>query len=44
LTANTSHDGILGSVWRVKYTTTGTYGGSTVLAVDIYSNHGLIPQ
>ena len=44
LTANTSHDGILGSVWRVKYTTTGTYGGSTTLTVDVLSNFGLIPQ
>lgn len=44
LTANTSHDGILGSLWRTKYTSTGTYGGSTTLAVDIYSNFGLIPQ
>jgi len=34
LAANTAKDGIFGSQWRVKYTTTGTYAGTT-LQVDI---------
>ena len=34
LAANTSKDGVVGSLWRVKYTTTGTYVGTT-LEVDI---------
>lgn len=35
LTADTVHDGIIGSLWRTKLTTTGTYGGSTTLTVDV---------
>lgn len=35
LTANTSKDGILGPLLRVKYSSTGTYAGNTTLAVDI---------
>lgn len=35
LTANTAKDGLLGQFWRVKYTTTGTYAGSTILRVDV---------
>lgn len=35
LTANTVHDGIIGPLWRTKLTTTGTYGGSTTLTVDV---------
>jgi hypothetical protein len=35
LAANTAQDGIVGSQWRVKYTTTGTYAGNTTLRVDI---------
>ena len=35
LAANTSKDGFLGPLWRVKYTTTGTYAGGTVLRVDV---------
>ena len=35
ISANTAKDGILGSQYRVKYTTTGTYGGSTTLQVDV---------
>lgn len=27
-------DGVFGTVWRVKYTTTGTYAGGTVLRID----------
>ena len=36
LTANTAKDGILGSLYRVKYTTVGTYAGGTTLQVDAY--------
>jgi hypothetical protein len=35
LAANTALDGILGPRFRVKYSTTGTYGGATSLSVDI---------
>lgn len=35
LTANTVHDGIIGSLWRTKLTTVGTYAGNTSLSVDI---------
>lgn len=35
LADNTVKDGIIGPQWRLKYTTTGTYAGSTVLAVDL---------
>lgn len=34
LTANTANDGMIGNFLRVKYTTTGTYAGNTVLRVD----------
>jgi hypothetical protein len=34
MASNTSKDGIIGSQWRVKYTTTGTYVGTT-LEVDL---------
>ena len=34
LSANTCKNGILGDKFRVKYTTTGTYAGSTTLAVN----------
>ncbi|MBT9173443.1 MAG: hypothetical protein DDT21_01844 [Syntrophomonadaceae bacterium] len=34
LTANTSRSGILGDKFRVKYTTTGTYAGSTTLTIS----------
>ena len=30
MAANTSKDGIIGSQWRVKYSSTGTYVGSTL--------------
>lgn len=33
LASNTSVDGILGDLWRVKYTSTGTYVGATTLQV-----------
>lgn len=35
MAANTSLDGFLGPLWRVKYTTTGTYAGGTILRVDV---------
>lgn len=38
LAANTSKDGILGNQFRVKYQTTGTYGGGSQLSIDIQSD------
>lgn len=38
LAANTTKDGVLGSMYRVKYTTTGTYAGGTILRVDAIAN------
>lgn len=38
LAANTSKDGILGNQFRVKYQTTGTYGGASSLSIDIQSD------
>ena len=35
LLANTAVAGIIGSQWRVKYTTTGTYAGGMTLRIDI---------
>jgi hypothetical protein len=35
LAANTAIDGLLGPLWRAKYTTTGTYAGGTILRVDV---------
>lgn len=35
LTANATKDGILGDALRVKLTTTGTYGGTTHIAVHV---------
>lgn len=37
IAANTAQDGLLGPKLRVKYVTTGTYAGGTVLAIDIQS-------
>jgi hypothetical protein len=34
LAANTSKDGIVGTMFRVKYTTVGTYAGGTVMRID----------
>jgi hypothetical protein len=34
LASNTCNDGMLGPLWRVKYTTVGTYAASTTLRVD----------
>lgn len=41
LTSATCVDGIIGPIWRTKTTSTGTYAGSTVLAVDVYFNGAL---
>lgn len=38
LAANTAVNGILGPLWRVKYTTVGTYGGSTTLNIDVFTS------
>jgi hypothetical protein len=38
LAANTAKDGILGPLWRVKYTTVGVYAGNTNLRVDAFAN------
>jgi hypothetical protein len=38
LAGNTSKDGILGNQIRVKYQTTGTYGGASALSVDMQSD------
>jgi hypothetical protein len=35
LSANTAKDGLLGSQFRVKYQSTGTYAGGTQLSIDI---------
>jgi hypothetical protein len=34
LAANTANDGTIGQLWRVKYSSSGTYAGSTTLRVD----------
>jgi hypothetical protein len=38
ITANTSVDGILGVLFRVKYKSVGTYAGSTNLRVDVVTD------
>jgi hypothetical protein len=38
LTGNTSKDGILGNQIRIKYQTTGTYGGASMLSIDMQSD------
>jgi hypothetical protein len=44
MTANTCQDGILGPMYRVKVTTTGTYTGTTTLSVDIASDQATFPN
>ena len=39
LAGNTSIAGLFGRLWRVKYTTTGTYAGLTSLEVDVFGNN-----
>lgn len=43
LAANTSKDGIIGNLWRVKFTSVGTYAGGTTLRVDMIAD-GLTAQ
>lgn len=38
MTANTALSGVFGNYWRIKYTTTGTFAGGTVLRIDAISN------
>ena len=38
LAANTAIDGIMGPILRALYVTTGTYGGTTNLSIDIASD------
>lgn len=38
LSANTAKDGLIGPLWRVKYTTAGTYGATTTLRIDAFAN------
>lgn len=38
LAAGTVNDGLFGPLWRVKYTTTGTYAGGTSLRVDAFGD------
>jgi len=42
LAAGTINDGVVGSQWRCKYTTVGTYAGNTNLSVDVETT-GLTP-
>ena len=38
LAANTSKDGLLGNMYRAKYTTTGTYAGNTSVRIDLMTD------
>ena len=40
LTANTAPGAPLGNMWRVKYTSVGTYAGGTTLRIDAQPNRG----
>lgn len=42
LAAGTVNDGLFGPLWRIKYTTVGTYAGGTTLRIDAFSN-GIVP-
>ena len=37
LAPNTSKDGLVGPIWRVKYTVVGTYTEGTILRVDAFA-------
>jgi hypothetical protein len=37
LAPNTAKDGLIGPIWRVKYTIVGTYGDGTTLRVDAFA-------
>ena len=43
MSSNTAQDGVLGSRFRVKYQSTGTYAGGTTLQVDVHSQSRLLP-
>lgn len=43
LAAGTVNDGLFGPLWRVKYTTAGTYAGGTTLRVDAFGNGITVP-
>ena len=38
LAANTCQDGLLGNMYRAKYTTTGTYAGNTNVRIDLMTD------
>jgi hypothetical protein len=38
MTANTALNSVFGTMWRVKYATTGTFAGGTILDVDVVAN------
>ncbi len=38
IASNSAQDGILGTMLRVKYQSSGTYGGTTTLAIDVTSD------
>ena len=42
LAPNTAKDGLIGPLWRVKYTIVGTYGDGTTLRVDAFAQ-GVTP-
>jgi hypothetical protein len=37
LAANTSKDGLIGPIWRVKYTIAGNYADGTTLRIDAFA-------
>jgi hypothetical protein len=40
LASATANDGMVGSLWRTKMTTTGTYAGNTTVRVDVVGSSG----
>ena len=38
LAANTCKDGLLGNMYRAKYTTTGTYAANTTVRIDLVTD------
>jgi hypothetical protein len=38
VTANTAKDGLLGNMYRAKYTTTGTCAGNTSVRIDLMTD------
>lgn len=43
LAAKTAIDGIVGSKWRIKFSSSGTYGGNTHLAIDAFCGRPPVP-